>query len=256
MAYCIGLIVADPEEAQQIQENVFPQEIKNGKLLVRAVRPWEVLATARALARDGAQAIIARGGNYQTLRDVFTDVPLVELTVTAQDVFAILNDVVRNYSEIWLVLSSYVHFDFEGCRRLFPSKVHCFRYGPVEDMLRFLASVDAPADTLVVGGGFVVEPAQARGFDAIQVRSSPDSLRNCCETAQRILQVRDHEAARAKQIATILSNIEDGVVFSKDGDCVWQCLNCGHIVIGKKAPELCPVCKHPQSYFQVKPENY
>ena len=45
-------------------------------------------------------------------------------------------------------------------------------------------------------------------------------------------------------------------MFSKDGDCVWQCLNCGHIVIGKKAPELCPVCKHPQSYFQVKPENY
>ena len=63
---------------------------------------------------------------------------------------------------------------------------------------------------------------------------------------------KEHEERYRK----LIQNIEDGVVFSKDGDCVWQCLNCGHIVIGKKAPELCPVCKHPQSYFQVKPENY
>jgi rubrerythrin len=45
-------------------------------------------------------------------------------------------------------------------------------------------------------------------------------------------------------------------VFSKDNDVIWQCANCGHIVIGKKAPEECPVCNHPQSYFQVKAENY
>ena len=63
---------------------------------------------------------------------------------------------------------------------------------------------------------------------------------------------KEHEERYRK----LIQNIEEGVVFSKDGDCVWQCLNCGHIVIGKKAPELCPVCKHPQSYFQVKPENY
>ena len=63
---------------------------------------------------------------------------------------------------------------------------------------------------------------------------------------------KEHEERYRK----LIQNIEDGGVFSKDGDCVWQCLNCGHVVIGKKAPELCPVCKHPQSYFQVKPENY
>ena len=45
-------------------------------------------------------------------------------------------------------------------------------------------------------------------------------------------------------------------VFSKDGDTIWQCSNCGHIVIGKKAPQMCPVCKHPQAYFQIKAENY
>ena len=54
----------------------------------------------------------------------------------------------------------------------------------------------------------------------------------------------------------LLKNIEVGVVFSKDGDAIWQCRNCGHIVIGQKAPAVCPVCDHPQAFFQVKPENY
>ena len=63
---------------------------------------------------------------------------------------------------------------------------------------------------------------------------------------------KEHEERYRK----LLANIEDGVVFSKDGDVIWQCANCGHICIGKKAPEVCPVCAHPQSYFQVKAENY
>lgn len=63
---------------------------------------------------------------------------------------------------------------------------------------------------------------------------------------------KEHEERYRK----LLKNIEDGVVFSKEGDAIWQCSNCGHIVIGKKAPEVCPVCNHPQAYFQVKAENY
>ena len=63
---------------------------------------------------------------------------------------------------------------------------------------------------------------------------------------------KEHEERYKK----LLANIQGGVVFSRDGDQVWQCANCGHIVIGKKAPELCPVCKHPKAYFQIKAENY
>ena len=63
---------------------------------------------------------------------------------------------------------------------------------------------------------------------------------------------KEHEARYRK----LLANIEGGLVFSRDGDTIWQCANCGHIVIGKKAPEICPVCAHPQSYFQIKAENY
>lgn len=63
---------------------------------------------------------------------------------------------------------------------------------------------------------------------------------------------KEHEERYRK----LLANIEGGLVFSKDGEAVWQCSNCGHIVIGKAAPEICPVCAHPQAYFQVRAENY
>ena len=63
---------------------------------------------------------------------------------------------------------------------------------------------------------------------------------------------KEHEERYRK----LLKNIEDGIVFSRDGDKIWQCRNCGHICIGKEAPTVCPVCNHPQSYFEVKAENY
>ena len=63
---------------------------------------------------------------------------------------------------------------------------------------------------------------------------------------------KEHEERYRK----LLANLQGGLVFSKDGDAIWQCANCGHIVIGQKAPEVCPVCAHPQAYFQVKAENY
>ena len=68
--------------------------------------------------------------------------------------------------------------------------------------------------------------------------------------------VGEIEKAHEERYRKLLANIENGVVFSKDGDKIWECRNCGHIVIGKEAPEICPVCAHPQSYFQVKAENY
>ena len=58
------------------------------------------------------------------------------------------------------------------------------------------------------------------------------------------------------RMAKLLKNIEDAVVFSREGDCIWVCRNCGHVVVGKKAPEVCPVCAHPQSYFEMKAENF
>lgn len=64
------------------------------------------------------------------------------------------------------------------------------------------------------------------------------------------------EKVHEEKYKKLLQNIEDGIVFSRDGDTVWQCRNCGHIHIGKQAPEVCPVCNHPQAYFEVKKENY
>ena len=67
------------------------------------------------------------------------------------------------------------------------------------------------------------------------------------------VEIEKHHEERYRKL---LENVKEKKVFSKDGDAIWICRNCGHIVIGKKAPEICPVCAHPQSYFEIKAENY
>ena len=63
---------------------------------------------------------------------------------------------------------------------------------------------------------------------------------------------KEHEERYLK----LLANLEGGLVFSRDEEMIWQCSNCGHLVVGKNAPDVCPVCDHPQAYFQIKAENY
>ncbi|NTV78867.1 MAG: rubrerythrin family protein [Clostridiales bacterium] len=64
------------------------------------------------------------------------------------------------------------------------------------------------------------------------------------------------EKTHEERYKKLLSNLEEGIVFSRDGEMVWLCDNCGHIHVGKKAPVKCPVCDHPQAYFKIQAENY
>ena len=68
--------------------------------------------------------------------------------------------------------------------------------------------------------------------------------------------VAEIEKQHEERFRKLLSNVENELVFSKDGDTIWQCSNCGHIYIGKNAPDVCPVCGHPKAYFQVMAKNY
>ena len=76
------------------------------------------------------------------------------------------------------------------------------------------------------------------------------------EIAARMRGVAEIERHHEERYLKLLQNIEQGIVFSREGDTVWVCRNCGHLVIGKTAPELCPVCNHAQSYFEVRAENW
>ena len=88
--------------------------------------------------------------------------------------------------------------------------------------------------------GFAKE-AREEGFDKIAV---------LFEMVAKI--EKEHE----ERYRALLANIETGKVFARDGETVWVCANCGHIHIGTKAPELCPVCEHPTAYFQIQAKNY
>lgn len=85
------------------------------------------------------------------------------------------------------------------------------------------------------------EEARAEGFD---------------EIATLFDGVAEVEAAHEKRYLKLLENVQGGLVFSRDGDQIWQCGNCGHLMIGKAAPEECPVCAHPQAHFRIAAMNY
>jgi rubrerythrin len=74
--------------------------------------------------------------------------------------------------------------------------------------------------------------------------------------AIKFRQVGEIEKHHEERFRKLLKNIDDEVVFSSDDEKIWICRNCGHVVVGKKAPMVCPVCAHPQSYFEIKAENY
>ncbi len=76
------------------------------------------------------------------------------------------------------------------------------------------------------------------------------------ELAVKFRAVGAIEKAHEERYRALLKNVEEKAVFEKSGVQVWECRNCGHIVVGTKAPEVCPVCNHPQSYFEIKKENY
>jgi rubrerythrin len=111
--------------------------------------------------------------------------------------------------------------------------------GSTEENLRVAAEGEHYEWTEMYAG--FAKTAREEGFDKIAY---------LFETVGKI--EKEHEDRYLK----LLANIKEGLVFSKDNDVVWICSNCGHVVIGPKAPELCPVCAHPQAYFEVKAQNY
>ena len=76
------------------------------------------------------------------------------------------------------------------------------------------------------------------------------------DLAAKFRMVGEIEKAHEERYRALLNNIEMQKVFEKSEETMWECRNCGHIVIGKKAPDVCPVCAHPRSYFEVRKENY
>ena len=76
------------------------------------------------------------------------------------------------------------------------------------------------------------------------------------ELAAQFRMVAEIEKSHEERYRALLNNVEMQKVFEKAEEAIWECRNCGHLVMGKKAPQICPVCKHPQSYFEIRKENY
>ena len=90
-------------------------------------------------------------------------------------------------------------------------------------------------------------------YERMAIEAEEEGFNEIAAKMRMVGAIEKHHEERYRQL---LKNINDKIVFSREGDVIWQCSNCGHIVIGKKAPKICPVCNHPQSYFQIEARNY
>ena len=90
-------------------------------------------------------------------------------------------------------------------------------------------------------------------YDEFAKTAEEEGFKALAAKFRMVAEIERHHEERYRKL---LKNVEDKVVFSKDGDAVWVCRNCGHIVVGKQAPAMCPVCAHPQAYFELRSENY
>ena len=90
-------------------------------------------------------------------------------------------------------------------------------------------------------------------YDKMAREADEEGFPQIAAKMRAVAAIEKHHEERYRKL---IGNIENSIVFSRDGDTVWICRNCGHIVVGKKAPAACPVCLHPQSFFEIKADNY
>ena len=90
-------------------------------------------------------------------------------------------------------------------------------------------------------------------YDRMAKEAEEEGFKEIAAKFRAVGAIEKHHEERYRKL---LKNIEDSVVFSRDGDRIWICRNCGHIIVGAKAPKVCPVCLHPQSFFELRAENY
>ena len=90
-------------------------------------------------------------------------------------------------------------------------------------------------------------------YDRMAKEAVEEGFKEIAAKFRMVGAIEKHHEERYKKL---VGNLDEGLVFSRDGDRIWKCRNCGHIVIGPKAPKVCPVCMHPQSFFEINAENY
>ena len=90
-------------------------------------------------------------------------------------------------------------------------------------------------------------------YDRMAKEAEEEGFKEIAAKFRMVGAIEKHHEERYKKL---VGNLDEGLVFSRDGDRIWKCRNCGHIVIGPKAPKVCPVCMHPQSVFEINAENY
>ena len=121
------------------------------------------------------------------------------------------------------------------------------------DMALYLAHCDFYPFKSVIDNNKMAIDLVTKAYRDMAQEAREEGFDHIADLFEGVAKIEKEHEERYKKL---LENLENGLVFSKDGDKIWKCRNCGHICVGKEAPEVCPVCAHPKAYFEIKAENY
>jgi propionate catabolism operon transcriptional regulator len=214
----IGIIANDLEMKRTIEE-MYPDEIGSGSLIVEVLDNERINEQGKSLEKKGAKLIIGRGGGYEHNVDNVT-VPLLRLKMTSSDIFNALIKAIEYRKRIVLIVWKEIHFDSKWFEFL-PVEVEIHQFFHGEDIeLIYEKVVKQASEIVIVGGGIVCSLARLDGVDSVFVNTSQESIKNTYEYAKHLLEEVDQSKYQNEILTKTLHGIQDAVIAIDENDCV------------------------------------
>ncbi len=233
MSYKIGALVHSRTD-EEIFTDLFFDEIRSGNILMERFTRGNVLERGRSLIAQGAQALIVRGGILFELTDNITEVPVIQIPLSANDVICALSESVAKYRKIHIVLPHSIIFDFDYCKKIFPDNIDLFLFYDIGQATQYIEKLSYSQDEAVLGGSIGVSIARQRGLNFIYANVRPAAVLEAYKTTISLLDQIYDDYKKVKLIESVLNNIEDGVIVISENGSISHFNHSCELILGQR----------------------
>lgn len=233
----IAIAVPNTHHAEHIC-SVFPQEIAEGSLLVHVTGPDQIQSAYRTFQERHVDAILSRGGLYQYFSRLKGEIPLIETHLSMLDILEALRTAEQTHPGkcFYLVLSRFIEFDAEVCRRFIKTPVIHYPFQNVDELKARIERI--PPDGLVIGSGFVSEISESRGLEFYNIKQTPNMLRLYYNQARDFVAQLRREKEYLTQLKATQEQIEEGIVILNEAGLIRDTNRQGAQLLGAEGQAL------------------
>lgn len=213
--YKIGILTPSRNDEDMLN-NLFWDDIQSERLIVEVLGPGSIAEQGKKMIAKGVKAILARGGIFHELSDSITEIPIIRLDISANDILASLSEAKR-YKKIHIMLREPVVFEFEKNKSLFNVDISCYKYESQEELKNYIDNLPYDPEMVILGGSITVSYAQKRGLNAIYIKLNPSSVLNTYNSIKFMLKKTRRENRELKLLESLISHIDDGVIVIDKG---------------------------------------